>query len=199
MKLDVGCGPSPRGDVNLDLFTGDSPHVKGSIVGRNYPNFIIGDAENLPLRSNIFQVVYAFHLIEHLENPIKAMREFERVGNDMVYIKVPSNPIHQEYSEHLYSWSLASLTHLLRRIFPSVKVFYSWRDDILGKDKGRVFNFLSRHVITKPLLKLYMVMMRVELSAICQIDSSASIPTLHADLPHTTPTILGTPQEIQIR
>ena len=32
--LDVGCGATPKGDVNVDLWTGFTPHTMGKLIQR---------------------------------------------------------------------------------------------------------------------------------------------------------------------
>lgn len=66
--LDVGCGDTPAGDVNLDLF----------FYGK-WKNFIIGEAHHLPFKNGVFNKVYSKHCLEHLENPLKFFKEAKRV------------------------------------------------------------------------------------------------------------------------
>ena len=66
--LDVGCGDSPAGDVNLDLFY----HGK-------WKNFIIAEALHLPFKNKIFDKIYSKHSLEHFEKPFKFFQEAKRV------------------------------------------------------------------------------------------------------------------------
>lgn len=50
--LDVGCGNSPKGDVNCDLYIGKTPHLMGECMhatfGTLYTNcYIVGCSETL--------------------------------------------------------------------------------------------------------------------------------------------------------
>lgn len=72
MRLDIGCGGSKqfvprkiRGDVNCDIL---KPTAK-------ILNFVLCDAHFLPFKSNYFSKVFMFNLIEHLENPLKSLKE----------------------------------------------------------------------------------------------------------------------------
>jgi ubiquinone/menaquinone biosynthesis C-methylase UbiE len=83
MILNVGCGGRPLdfdksfGDVRLDI--------------ERFPSVtIIADAQNLPFKDKTFELVYASHLLEHLENPFKVIKEFKRVSKNMVVVKVPN-------------------------------------------------------------------------------------------------------------
>ncbi len=66
MILDVGAGDVKRGDIGVDLHRGRAVDV-------------IGHAEYLPFKSNIFDVVRHHCLLEHLGNPLQALREQWRV------------------------------------------------------------------------------------------------------------------------
>lgn len=63
MILDVGCGCNPRGDVNINI---DRSVPKQKLM----PNFILADAQYLPLRDKCFSLVYASHVIEHVQDPL---------------------------------------------------------------------------------------------------------------------------------
>ncbi len=66
MSLNVGAGKSRYGDIRIDL------------VG--HPD-IIADAHYLPLRANLFSEVEFSHVLEHLNNPNRALKEALRVGS----------------------------------------------------------------------------------------------------------------------
>jgi len=94
MKLDVGCGNKPRGDVNVDLFLNEKTlHVDSRklvfINARNIPNPVKGDAHALPFRSKCFEEVSAYALIEHCNKPSKVISELFRVSNGKIVFTVP--------------------------------------------------------------------------------------------------------------
>lgn len=75
MRLDVGCGNAPTGDVNVDL-PGSERHREGvKIIAKKIPNFVYASAYFLPFRDNCFDEVVSFHLLEHLETPILVLKE----------------------------------------------------------------------------------------------------------------------------
>lgn len=76
--LDVGCirGTFP-GAVNLD------------IVPRDAPNFVLGDAHELPFEDGSFDTVVMAELPEHLEDPQRAIKEALRVSREQVLITCP--------------------------------------------------------------------------------------------------------------
>lgn len=93
--LDVGCGP---GTITADLVDVVGP--EGSVVGVDNAAevidqavarytaadtassnlvFAVGDAMNLGYDDNTFDVVHAHQTLQHLHDPVGALREFDRV------------------------------------------------------------------------------------------------------------------------
>ena len=125
LKLDVGCGDLPKGDVNIDLFTGISPHFYNKprfIKVSTIPNFIKADCNCLPFRDNVFDESVARHLIEHKGvKPIRTIKEMLRVTKGKVRIIVPHRYAETigklvKWDMHQTSFNLKSLTKLLRRM-----------------------------------------------------------------------------------
>jgi SAM-dependent methyltransferase len=85
MILNVGCGgrPSDRacyfGDVRID-------------VNRVPSVMILMDAHFLGLKDSIFEKVVCFEVLEHLESPIRALKEFKRVLKEdgEIIISIPN-------------------------------------------------------------------------------------------------------------
>lgn len=95
--LDVGCGP---GTVTIDLASRVSravgldraPTVLASAreAARGVANveFVEGDAYALPFDDASFDVVYAHQVLQHLTDPIAALREMRRVAKPGGYVAV---------------------------------------------------------------------------------------------------------------
>lgn len=71
--LNVGCGfikglHQRKGDVGLDLRRGICD--------------VVGDAQNLPFREGVFDRILLYAILEHLEDPIKCLKESRRVIKD---------------------------------------------------------------------------------------------------------------------
>lgn len=84
MKLDVGCGMNPQGDVNIDVSVKPSVYRKteGSaprIEPKRISNFVLASAEHLPFKNECFNEVICDSAIEHLKSPYKLLREVYRV------------------------------------------------------------------------------------------------------------------------
>jgi len=91
LRLDIGCGDSPHGNVNCDLYLTESPEMgKGrKIDPKKCPNFIRCDAFHLPFRDNTFEEVFSSHFMEHMDKPLKVLMEMLRVSNYKVVFVVP--------------------------------------------------------------------------------------------------------------
>jgi ubiquinone/menaquinone biosynthesis C-methylase UbiE len=125
MKLCVGCGTRAEGDVNVDFDLGTK--MRGQpINAKIISNFVLADASQLPFREDSFSLVVARHVLEHLPEPLKALREWRRVSTDAVEVYVPSQ-YYCEPSEpnHLFSWNRDSLNNLMRQVFSHVDAHYT--------------------------------------------------------------------------
>ncbi len=95
MKLDVGCGSNPNGDVNVDFFTGgwnkqEADQKKGEYLNpHEIPNFVIAHAEFLPFRDGSFDIAFSSHTIEHLKNPTKMLKELLCVSKHKIQVRCP--------------------------------------------------------------------------------------------------------------
>jgi SAM-dependent methyltransferase len=96
--LDLGCGPRdqavPAAHCGL-LYVGvdfSSPHAD-----------ILIDAHAIPFRSGTFDVVLSYAVLEHLYNPLLAVREVSRVlrpGGVFVGTVSLGEPFHESYFHH---------------------------------------------------------------------------------------------------
>lgn len=96
MKLDVGCGNFPSGDVNCDLFINDVGHRTGkvnirspSLDPKKIKNFVLCDVQYPPFRDSVFDEVYSSHIIEHVRNPYLFLKEMIRISKDKIVILCP--------------------------------------------------------------------------------------------------------------
>jgi SAM-dependent methyltransferase len=88
--LDVGsgAGPFPRADVLCDRFPAPTFHRHGQPLTDDRP-LVIGDVTRLPFADGAFDVIICSHLLEHVEDPERAVRELQRVAR-RGYIECPS-------------------------------------------------------------------------------------------------------------
>lgn len=99
--LDVGCGP---GTITLDLAALVAPGITIGIENVDTPlvtaraeaiarsdtttRFQLADVLNLPFENEIFNVVHAHQVLQHLKNPVAALREMVRVCKTDGFIAV---------------------------------------------------------------------------------------------------------------
>ncbi|MDH5439029.1 MAG: class I SAM-dependent methyltransferase [Candidatus Bathyarchaeota archaeon] len=106
MKVDVGCGAYPTGNVNVDLFRGDTPHAGNPITPKVIPNFVRADAHHLPFRDAAFTEANCSHIIEHEGvDPDKVLTEILRVTEGVITLVVPhrinrSGWLFRRYMQH---------------------------------------------------------------------------------------------------
>ncbi len=74
---------------------------KGELIGINIEqvcvdkiiengfNGCLASIYNLPFKNDYFDAVFCFEVIEHLNDPIKAIRELARIANKYLYISIP--------------------------------------------------------------------------------------------------------------
>lgn len=90
--LDIGCGPGtitadlaalvPEGHVTgLDSAPGVLEHARETAAGRGVGNvaFETGDVHALEYPDGAFDVVHAHQVLQHLPDPVRALREMKRV------------------------------------------------------------------------------------------------------------------------
>lgn len=112
MKLDVGCGERPKGNVNIDLFpmatkhrSPDQTRLSPPLKTKDIPNFICADACHLPLRDKTFFKVYSAHTIEHVNKPVLMIKEMLRVSKNQVVIKCPHRFSHNSTTKILHKYT----------------------------------------------------------------------------------------------
>ncbi|MBI4009306.1 class I SAM-dependent methyltransferase [Candidatus Roizmanbacteria bacterium] len=92
--LDVGCG---RGyllekisEKNKDLIlTGVDIHIRNNLKRSRRVKYIEGEIEKLPFYDKSFDTVICTHVLEHVVNYQKAVRELRRVAKKRLIIVVP--------------------------------------------------------------------------------------------------------------
>jgi len=87
MKVNVGCGHDPWGNVRLDI-SKTVPRWLGKKATAN----LIADARFLPFRNKCFEELRSYHVLEHIEDWEKALSECRRVSSKLnVRVPVVSN------------------------------------------------------------------------------------------------------------
>lgn len=89
--LDIGGGdnPHPKANVVVDKFLFDNTHRSHSLRLLKRQNLMVADGEKLPFKDKVFDYVVCSHVIEHVAEPFKFLKELSRVGK-RGYIETPS-------------------------------------------------------------------------------------------------------------
>jgi len=148
MKLDVGCGSNPRGEVNIDIFMSKAH------------NFVHCDAHILPFKSDGFTEVVSYQTLEHVERPLTVAQEIYRVLKQAgtLELSTPNNhfillPLmtalmgeYRGYSpNHIYFWDRPILGNLLKRAgFKHFQYSYMTLPGRKHSLLGRIILFLTR-------------------------------------------------------
>lgn len=77
--LDLGCGTGLLKTFLKNIFTGIDISIEMLKVARKRMNVVLGDAENLPFKTNVFDFCFSFTCLQNLENPDMAILEVARV------------------------------------------------------------------------------------------------------------------------
>lgn len=116
-SLNIGCGDDLHGDIRIDI----TPEKAGVTL--------VADAHNLPLRDKVVSSTVCKSVLEHLDNPLKAILEMKRVTKGTMLVTVPNilnavrvlktlmNPLHPVNAGtlHIQGWDLKLIKHLAHR------------------------------------------------------------------------------------
>lgn len=80
--LDVGCSDTPHGELNVD--------IELHFHGRNAQPHILCDGLALPFPDNSFPLVRSQHVVEHVPDPYKFVKELGRVSSKWLYVACPN-------------------------------------------------------------------------------------------------------------
>jgi ubiquinone/menaquinone biosynthesis C-methylase UbiE len=143
--LDVGCGPAtltcdlaelvaPGQVVGLDSSSAVVDLARAEAATRGVTNLelVVGDAYALPFEDDSFDVVHAHQVLQHLTDPVAALREMRRVTvpgglvavRDSDYAAMSWYPASEGLTEwqHLYH----EVTHALRAQADAGRYLLSW-------------------------------------------------------------------------
>jgi len=143
LKLNVGCGTDTWGDVRLD----NSRVYHGKQVKLT----ILADAQNLPFKDKCFGKTKAHHILEHLPDWKKALKEWCRVTNKQIELVVPTDAGY--VNKQIYMEILSFLfDHLIR--LPTRRREHLWKfNPAVIEGELRKHGFNSRvYVVRRPLI-----------------------------------------------
>jgi len=106
LVVDIGSGDKPfwRADVYVDsLSFGNVQRTTRSQTIHDIGTFVDAKVEKLPFKDNAFDFSFCSHLLEHVPDPKKAIKEITRISK-AGYIEVPNGVIEtiQPFDSHLW-------------------------------------------------------------------------------------------------
>lgn len=148
MILDIGCGDSEKSQFPLM-----KPNVIHADLNSNISQLdIVCDISNLPFKDDTFDIVHASHVIEHILNPCKAVRELKRVSKNYVVIIVPNGArmYFPEDPDHLFTWTKYTFKQFLEKTFPIVTMYLRERKPKVRYRKIRTFAKIFARRLIQP-------------------------------------------------
>lgn len=142
--LDAGCGegeilvrkvlPAPAQVVSLDL---NPRSLTAARQRAGQRRLVCGSTYQLPFASNSVDAVLCLEVLEHLDQPAKALAELARVARRAVILSVPHEPWFRlgnlargkyldhwgNHPEHVQHWNPGTMSALLREEFDTVELF----------------------------------------------------------------------------
>ena len=128
VKVDLGCGSYPRGEVGVDIdFTWSNPrymperldkHVGGRVEGAM---LVRADLNyGVPLRHSCASEVVLVHVLEHLESPYHTLLEAYRILKPGGVVRVVAPNAQKNDTDwfdegHIYSFTLPTLRRLVEK------------------------------------------------------------------------------------
>jgi len=106
--IDLGSGDKPfwRGDIFLDKLAHESQDIhritKQGVI-KNVGSFIDADITNIPIKNKYFDFSFCSHVLEHLEEPQKALNEIQRISK-AGYIEVPDGIVETIEPRRSHFW-----------------------------------------------------------------------------------------------
>jgi 2-polyprenyl-3-methyl-5-hydroxy-6-metoxy-1,4-benzoquinol methylase len=113
--LDLGSGgdPFPQATILADHYVEVTRHRNVSLVTNGKP-FLRANVEQLPFRDKSFEYVYCSHVLEHVEDPMKACAEIMRVGR-RGFLETPNHAKDTlfAWAENMHKWHVVSIANTL--------------------------------------------------------------------------------------
>lgn len=134
--LDAGCGEGftlntlSESNVGKKLEGIDYAKDALSIGHKMFPNLLLrhGSIYDLPYKQSSFDLVICTEVLEHLENPQKALAQLSRVSKKYVLVTVPNEPFFRlsrllkgmdigklgNHPEHIQHWTFSSFPRFVK-------------------------------------------------------------------------------------
>jgi SAM-dependent methyltransferase len=137
--LDVGSGadPFPKSSILAERYLTPTPHRKAKILTGGKA-VVVCDIDYLPFRNLTFDYVTCIHVLEHVDDPIQACRELQRVGK-AGFIETPTlmKDALFGWAQGMHKWYVVSISNCLvffeynARLLQGIRSL-AWHDVIYG-------------------------------------------------------------------
>lgn len=138
--LDIGSGgcPFPHATILVDRFLEMTKHRSEDLVTGEKP-LVLADISTLPFKDKSFDFVYCSHVLEHVEDPMKACSEIMRVGY-RGFIETPtlSKDMMFAWADGMHKWHVIAIADILvffeysKRQMEGIRTS-AWRDIIVDR------------------------------------------------------------------
>jgi SAM-dependent methyltransferase len=138
--IDVGSGnyPFPRATILCDCYLDPTVHRHSAIVRDERP-LVICDVCNLPFPDKYVDFIYCSHVLEHVDDPMKACSELQRVAK-AGYIETPNfmKDVLFSWAQGMHKWHTVAINnelHFFEYTERQAKGIQSmvWEEIILGR------------------------------------------------------------------
>ncbi|MDD2425861.1 MAG: methyltransferase domain-containing protein [Bacteroidales bacterium] len=146
LEVGPGSNPTKRANVLAEKFLEDETHRRGAFKIYPHQRLVEADGENLPFADKEFDYVICSHVLEHVNDPEKFIREQERVAG-MGYIETPSLIGEWLSPKQSHKWVLLEIDNRIV-MFEKERIIH-----MFSADFGDLFlNYLPYHSILFRLL-----------------------------------------------
>jgi SAM-dependent methyltransferase len=127
--LEVGGGnhPDKRAHVVVDKYVDDNTHRSGNLKVLKNQKFVHADGENLPFKDKEFDYVICRHVLEHVDDPIRFVKEQARVAK-MGYMETPSLLGEYIAPKESHKWVIQDIDNKLVLYDKELLKFNPWMD-----------------------------------------------------------------------
>lgn len=149
--LDIGCGYGPLLAVlsemgarptGIDINEKAIKFAKKAVGRRKGVTIFKENSENLSFHDNIFDIVFLFDVIEHVNNPYLALEQSKRVLKPEGILYVEFSPYYNIVGHHLYNFILP--IHILPKKFVKWIVYKTIKNKYTADDYWDTFQSLNK-------------------------------------------------------
>lgn len=150
LVVDIGSGDKPfwRADVFVDkLSLGNTQRASDSNTINTIGTFVDADVLHLPFKDKAFDFSFSSHLLEHVDDPAKAIKEIMRISK-AGYLEVPNGIMETILPFHGHLWFVYNNNNTLVFVRKGERIH-----DILLKNSKKYANLILK--IKQPFIQLY--------------------------------------------